>query len=296
MRHRIHLAVVIGSMSALLASVTAQSQQQAIGGNDAADTGQTFEAVSIKPSQAAASGSFLMRPGGSLLMDDGLLHPLIGLAYGPDPLPIVDAPDWMSRQRFTIRTSASGNPPLAEARLMLQKMLADRFQLRVHREQRMATIHALTLSHSDGKLGPHMRPRTPPCEPGTRVPVQDIAPEVRRGLPAGVTSAPCGGTSVVGGTRMAGVGMTVATLARTIENFWLGERVFDRTGLEGTFDMLLENMVDQWGPRGPSVDAAPSDAAPLPAALHEQLGLRIDARREPIDMLVIDRIERPSPD
>ena len=95
---------------------------------------------------------------------------------------------------------------------------------------------------------------------------------------------------------MVGVGMTVATLAQTIENFWLGDRVVDRTGLEGGFDMLLENMVDQWGPRGPGIDAAPSDAAPLPAALQEQLGLRIDARREPVDVLVIDRIERPSPD
>ena len=178
MRHGIRLRLVIGLCSAFLILVPAQAQQPAGGSHGAADTGQTFDAVSIKPSQAIASGSFLMRPGGSLLMDDGLLGPLVALAYGTRS--IVDAPDWVSRERFTIRTKAAGNPAAAEARLMLQKMLADRFQLRVHREQRTMPVHVLTLSRSDGKLGPNLRRRTPPCEAGSRVAVNDLAPEMRR--------------------------------------------------------------------------------------------------------------------
>jgi uncharacterized protein (TIGR03435 family) len=266
-------------------------------GQDAAENGTPeFEAVSIKPSQAAASGSFGMRPGGSLLMDDGLLTPLLALAYGVKSFQIVDAPDWVSRQRFTIRTSARGNPTAAQARLMLQRMLADRFQLRVHTDQRMATVHVLSLARSDGKLGPHLTPRIPPCEPGSRIPVDDLPPAFRRGLPGGLTTAPCGSTLIAGGDRMTGAGMTMAALAQAIEGYWLYERVIDRTGLTGGFDILIEHMVNQWGNRSPSVDASPSDAAPLPAALQEQLGLRIDTRREPIDVLVIDRIERPSPD
>jgi uncharacterized protein (TIGR03435 family) len=255
-----------------------------------------FEAVSIKPSQAAAGGSFGMRPGGSLLMDDGLLSPLIALAYGVKSFQIVDAPSWTARERFTIRTSATGNPTSAQARVMLQRMLADRFQLLVHNEQRIATVHALTLARSDGKLGPHLTLRTPPCEPGSRVSLSDVPPEIRRGLPTGLTTAPCGSTLLAGGDRMAGVGMTIGALAQAIEGYWLNEHVVDRTGLTGGFDILIENMVNQWSNRGPSVDAAPSDAGPLQAALQEQPGLRIEARREPIDVLVIDRIERPSPD
>lgn len=256
----------------------------------------TFEAVSIKPSQAAAGGSFGMRPGGSLLMDDGLLSPLIALAYGVKSFQIVDAPAWVARERFTIRTSAAGNPTPAQARVMLQNMLAERFHLRVHSEQRIATVHVLTVARNDGKLGPHMTPRTPPCEPGSRISVSDLPPDFRRGIPAALTTAPCGSTLIAGGDRMTGLGMTTAALAQAIEGYWLNEHVVDRTGLTGGFDILIENMVNQWGNRSPSLDATPSDAAPLPAALQEQLGLRIDARREPIDVLVIDRVERPSPD
>jgi len=286
MRHLVLITIVM----LVMASVGGRGQT-------IADPGTLeFEAVSIKPSNAAASGSFGLRPGGSLLMDDGLLSPLIALAYGVKSFQIVDAPAWTTRERFTIRTSATGNPTSAQARVMLQRMLASRFQLRVHTEQRLATVHVLTLARSDGKLGPHLTPRTPPCEPGSRISVDDLPAAFRRGLPAGLTTAPCGSTLIAGGDRMTGAGMTMAALAQAIEGYWLNERVFDRTGLTGGFDVLIENMVNQWGNRGPSVDNAASDAAPLPAALQEQLGLRIETRREPIDVLVIDRIERPSPD
>jgi uncharacterized protein (TIGR03435 family) len=273
---------------------TARSAQTAT--VSAAQGAETFEAVSIKPSQATASGDFGTRPGGRFIMEDGLLPALIARAYGVKTFQIAGAPDWVSQQRFTIQTTSIGNPTPGQVQGMLQRMLTDRFQLRVHADQRVGTVHVLTLARADGKVGPNLRPRTPPCEPGSRVPLSDLSPAVARSMEAGRETVPCGSTTTVGGTGMTGFGMTIPMLAQTIEDHWLNERVVDRTGLSGAFDIVIEHMSNQWTARGPSIDGAISDAPSLAEALKEQLGLRIEIRREPIDVLVIDRIERPAPD
>jgi hypothetical protein len=81
----------------------------------------------------------------------------------------------------------------------------------------------------------------------------------------------------VGGSEMSGIAMTIPMIAQTIQQFWLNAPVRDRTGLTGGFDVRIENIL-----------------APLPAALQEQLGLRIEQGREPTDVVVIDRLERPT--
>jgi uncharacterized protein (TIGR03435 family) len=257
---------------------------------------ETFEAVSIKPSRATASGSFMFLPGGRVVMEDGFIVTLLARAYDVKPFQIVDLPDWANRQRFTVRTSAAGSPDAARLQGMLRQMFAQRFRLQAHREQRITPVHVLTLSRSDGRLGPNLKPRTPPCERGVRIALADLSPDVARGLPDGLTSVPCGSPLTVSGFSMKGIGMTMPALAQVISDFWLNEQVIDRTGLTGSFDITIDNMVNQWTSRGPSTDAAVSDAAPLPAALQEQLGLRIEARREPLEVLVIDRLEPPSED
>ena len=177
---------------------------------------------------------------------------------------------------------------------MLRHMLADRFKLVAHMERRDLPVYTLTLARANGRLGPNLRLHAPPCEPGARIPVTSLPPDFARGVPPGLSSVTCGGSVSVGGSEMSGIAMTIPMIAQTIQQFWLNAPVRDRTGLTGGFDVRIENMVNQWGTRAPNIDGAPSDLAPLPAALQEQLGLRIEQGREPTDVVVIDRLERPT--
>jgi len=83
-------------------------------------------------------------------------------------------------------------------------------------------------------------------------------------------------------------------LAQAITNYWLNEPVVDRTGLTGEYDVLLTNVVNQWTSNPLKAEADDPDAARLPVALEDQLGLKLELGREPAEVVVIDRIERPS--
>jgi uncharacterized protein (TIGR03435 family) len=180
---------------------------------------------------------------------------------------------------------------------MLQRMLVERFQLAVHHEQRVTTVYVLTLNRSDGRLGPNLAPRT--CEAGSRIPFAELTPDAQKRLPASEqarTSVPCGSTTIASGFGLIGFGMKMSALAEAISGYWLGAPVLDRTGLSGGFDITIENIENQWGDRGLRTDSTVSDRPSLPAALQEQLGLKLETRREPFDTLVIDRLERPTED
>ena len=104
---------------------------------------------------------------------------------------------------------------------------------------------------------------------------------------------PCSVRSA-GGRVLSAVGITMQRLAQAIDNYWLNEPVVDRTGLAGEYDVLLTNVVNQWTDNPLKAEADDPDAARLPVALEDQLGLKLELLREPADVVVIDRIERPS--
>ena len=87
--------------------------------------------------------------------------------------------------------------------------------------------------------------------------------------------------------------MTMAQLSEVMSGLWLNVPVVDRTGLTGQFDVALTNIESQWGPTGPSVTASPGDAVSVPVAVAEQLGLKLELGQAPMDVFVIDRLERP---
>lgn len=259
-----------------------------------------FEVASVKPNNSGAGNiSFGIQPGGRFTAANVPLRQLIVFAYLLQNFQLIDAPDWTRSERFDILAKAEGDiqpTPLGTVgpiQMMVRSLLAERFQLAVHEEKREMPIYALVLSRSDGRLGPQIQRSTAECAPPGR----------GRGGPPPAPPAPgerprCG---MIGGFGQLRAGsMTMADLARTLSP-QVQRVVVDKTGLTDRFDFDLSYTPDQL-PQGP----APPGAPPLPAvdpsgpsiftALQEQLGLKLDAQRGLVDVVVVDRVERPTPD
>jgi uncharacterized protein (TIGR03435 family) len=175
---------------------------------------------------------------------------------------------------------------------MLQALLADRFQLTLHRETKELPIYALVMARKDGKLGPRL---TESKEGGCTMPdPTKPPPPPEPGKPA---TLGCGGM-MMSPRRLTASSVPLANLAPTLSRM-LGRTVVDKTGLAGKFDISLE-----WTPDETQAIQLPPDAPkPLPSdgsgpsiftALQEQLGLKLESQKGPVEIFVIERAEKPS--
>jgi uncharacterized protein (TIGR03435 family) len=212
---------------------------------------------------------------------------------------------------FDIEAEAPGNPTLDQKRLMLQSLLADRFKLVLHHENRQLPVYALVMV-SSGKPGPQLQPHTAdtscdafaPGQSGATPPQAASGSEPQRSPADAAALAlqqfPCG--RVVGGLLMpndssqiwsGGRRVTMDTVAASLGGMEYVDRpVLDRTGLRGTFDFTVE-----WNHQLQNVSVSPQpDLAGLSLfeALREQLGLKLERQRGPVDVIVIDHVEQPS--
>jgi uncharacterized protein (TIGR03435 family) len=251
---------------------------------------QSFEVASVKPNTSGETSNFLQRrPGGNFAVGNMTLRGLIMFAYGIQGFQLVGAPDWVATERFDITAKAAADVPptsmgqMSPEALMLRSLLEDRFRLSAHRETRDLPIYALVLARADGRLGPRLRPTTSDY----------CAKALEAAGKPGATPPPTG--SPVCGMRPGGSGneftagaVPMTELARLL-NVVSGRTVVDRTGLTGVWDFDL-----QWSP--PNAPNADPDRPSIFTALPEQLGLRLDATTAPVEVLVIDQVERPIPD
>jgi bla regulator protein BlaR1 len=213
-------------------------------------------------------------------------------------------PKW-ANQAYAIEAKADGNPTKDQMRLMLQSLLADRFKLKVHFENREVPVLALTLV-KPGKLGPNLRPHAegPPCpDPDSfemREPFAPIeAPKAGVAWPSHCRNSVQFGLST--GTWLGARDTTTELLARDLYGLGvsvgeLDKPVVDRTGLEGRFDFKLElppGMLSLGPPKPPGPDDPPR-GTPFLNAVREQLGLKLERSRGEVRMLIIDHVERPS--
>jgi len=205
---------------------------------------------------------------------------------------LIGAPEWTESARFDIIATYQAARAEDDTRAMLRTLLADRFGLKTHREMRELPIYSLVLARKDGALGPRLVRSAIDCN-------QWIA-EKRPQMGAGSASpvAPGGKRPVclilttrrfiTAGTR------TMQDLVGPLQSM-AGRPVIDRTGLTGAFDFDL-----QWtsGPVAPAAGTtAPADDGPsIFVALQEQLGLRLEPGRAPFDVVVVDSVQRPTPD
>jgi uncharacterized protein (TIGR03435 family) len=209
---------------------------------------------------------------------------------------LANLPKWVATDRLYIQARAEGNPTKDQMRLMMQSLLAERFKLAVHFEIRETAVLALTLA-KPGKTGPKLRPHAegPPCDVP---PVQQTAGTSDKGAEIFPPVCDVYGMTVNSGRKHLGGSRntTMERLAAALPSFGGVDRpVVDETGLNGTFDFTLEWMPEPNGPALPDPNVQPDSQGPtFLEALREQLGLRLESKRAPIQTLVIDHVERPS--
>jgi len=200
----------------------------------------------------------LIRPGGRLDVKNSVLTFIIQRVYGVRDFQVVDGPKWISdwQYRFNIQAKTSENVPNDQAKVMAQNLLADRFQLKLHRETRMLRVYSLTATKTGLKIKAAVDGQAPYGRG-----IENVSPGLIKG--------------------QATIADLIGVISRNVDR-----PVLNRTNFTDMFDFRLE-----WS----SIEAAPEDPrAPLPIALREQLGLQLDAQRAPVEVLVIDHVSQPS--
>ena len=252
----------------------------------------TFEVASIKPSAEDQHRTGIqMIPGGGLRVSGATLKLLLSLAYDVREFQISGGPGWINSDRYDIvakaerEAEASHTEPqkMTDAQMKtareqmqqrLQALLADRFQLTIHRETKEESVFALVVGKNGSKIQPSEN--------------QNGAGGRRMMMGRGVIN---------------GQGVEMQMLTSQLSN-QLGRPVLDHTGLTGHYDIKLEWSPDpgqSGGPFGgappPGVEAPPppnSNGPSLFTAVQEQLGLRLESQKGPVEMIAIDRVEKPS--
>ena len=247
-----------------------------------------FEVASIRRNVSADTGAQVaIKPGGQLTVTNNTLFNIVRNAYGVQPFQIVPGermPDWFNQDRWDIvaKAPADAAPQPGSEMMMLQALLADRFKLVVRRETREMPVYALVLARTDGRLGPQLRTSNGDCE-AARLAREKGGPQppIGRGF--------CGTRAGNGSVSTSGV--PIAAFARNLAPM-TGRFVIDRTGLTGSYDLDVKWTPDQGLAAGAAPGAA-TDGTSLFAALEEQIGLKLEPQRAPIDVLVIESAERP---
>jgi bla regulator protein blaR1 len=221
------------------------------------------------------------------------LRSFIANAYDIPLGQISGAPDWIGAERYDIEARVSARPAPNQRAAMMRKLLEDTFKLSAHVEIQQLPVYALVKVRSDGTLGPNIRPSA--CTS------KDSPPPASRTFdPARMPVMPCGAS----GARPTGVmqarWQTMAEFAKHTLPGLVGRQVVDRTGLTGSFDLDVEFTPEPMGPLPPVAPGGYGRPAPFVGtafftALQEQLGLTLASEAGSVDMLVIDRIERPAP-
>jgi uncharacterized protein (TIGR03435 family) len=260
----------------------------------------TLGAQPAVPSFEVASIKVSTEPGGALgqvapdrfRMSGGMIPTLIAYAYDLPRFQIVGGSDWMNTERFDVDAKAASAQTAEQMRLMLQRLLAERFRLKSRVEKREMSAFALRVARLDGRLGNQMKPTVVDCRP---IRVAHDAGNPRLGIAA--DGPPICTTRMVGQPTANGVVVRLLTSGMTVPQFgaWLsryvGRPVVDQTSLMGEFDIELSFNVETLAP---SSAGGVGDDPPVVTAVQEQLGLRMVSTRAPADVIVIESVERPS--
>ena len=230
--------------------------------------GLNFEVASIKPSAPGVRGGIVRPlPGNQTYIARNMpLRMIMTVAYGVTDRQIAGGPDWVATEPFDINAKADRSYTSDELHLMLQRLLEERFQLRVRHESRELPVYALVVDRGGAKLTEHDPGDIdhPPIGPGPN------------------------------GRGLAGRNVSMPYFAFVLSRM-LDRNVIDRTGLSRSYDVTLD-FVRELPARvdGPGEAAANPDGPTIFSAVRDQLGLRLQAAKGPVEFLVILRAERPS--
>lgn len=244
-----------------------------------------FEVASIKRNTSGTPGYARVEPGARFTAVNVPPLQLIRQAYGVQTFTIVNLPDWTRSDGYDVLAKApDGTEVMPNMAALLKNLLADRFGFAAHTETREMPTYDLTLARSDGRLGAKMTRATVDCTGNTSGAPPALSAS---GEPlCGVTGGP--GRIVVRGFP---IGVLASVLASPLQRM-----VVDKTGLGGTWNLEIQFTPDQPASLNGAVVTPSPDAPSLFTAVQEQLGLKLESSRGPVEALVIDRIARPTTD
>jgi bla regulator protein blaR1 len=285
-----------------------------------------FEVASVKPTTEFKLSNVPLGPGDAKppggRFSAGMSLPFyINFAYKLDSNPeqdrvVTHLPDSLSQGLYEIEARAEGNPTKDQMRLMMQSLLADRFKLKVHYETREAPVFDLTLV-KPGTTGPKLRPHSegPPCRDSDTplvLPALGALPALAPLKPGDVFPPNCderGMARPSNGMQLAGArNITASMLTRLIYAYGsfdgeVDRAVVDNTGLIGTFDFTIEYSPENGGVARslPPLPDRPNPSPPRESqgpsfleAMRKQLGLKLTPDKGPVQILVVDHVEKPS--
>lgn len=232
-----------------------------------------FEVASVRPSARGTDVARFSTTPNRLIVENFPLRLIISQVYRVGFPNLIGGPDWIDSQHFDIDAVSASRVSGAQLFLMTQRLLEERFALRVHREQRPLPIFALVRANATADGGPFLRRSSRDCD--------------------AVKPSPCY-LRVQPGNAILAAGWDWSVLFRQIRST-VDRPVVDDTGLSGQFDMQL-----RWSSAGPETIVDPRNGSidvsvPIATALRDQLGLKMESRVAPVDVLVIDSVSLPTP-
>ena len=238
-----------------------------------------FEVASVKRNNSGSRGMRFDDRGGRYSATNATLSYVIQQAYKVQPFQIIGAPAWIDSERYDIEAKAADAQRNEQIGPMLQVLIEERFKAAIHGETRDLPVYFLTVAKNGSKL------KAGPC----------LTKEPNTPLPPGQPQSSLCGYYGIGNGSLKLTGHGIDDLADALSRI-LNRKVLDRTGLAGQFDFDLKWTPDSSSTfgNGPDSAAAPDGAPSIFTAIEEQLGLKLESGKSPIDVLVIDRIDHPS--
>jgi uncharacterized protein (TIGR03435 family) len=245
-----------------------------------------FEVASLKLNASGAPGFSIRALPGGLTARNISLKRLVAMGYSVTDYQIFSAVNWFESARFDLEAKSPGLAALPQLRLMVQSMLDERFKLKIHRETRELPMYALVLAKNGVTGGPGLvQAPGGACGP-------DVAPQAVLAKGARPVAA-CGTVNPSFG-RIFGQHARISQLADRLATL-LGSTVVDKTGLDGNFDIELTFAPDTDMQPLPQGVTAPDVSGPsLFTAIQQQLGLKLQGGKGPVEVIVIDAAGRPA--
>jgi len=261
----------------------------------------TFEVASLKQN-ISGDGPMLIQtpPGNRITVTNVPLRQLITIAHQLQPFQLVGGPSWITNDHFDIVAKVAGEPkPFVAGQppavmLAMRELLAERFKLKLHKETRELDVYALVMV-KPGVPGPALKQSTTDCLAIANARRGGPPPGPPPGPPSPNDPFPCGLMGLPGMVRMGGMPISQIIVMLTNQT---GRMVLDRTNLPGNWDLTLKYAFE---PRAgqqlpPGVPAPDPEAPTLFTALQEQLGLKLESTKAPVEVTVVDSIEHATND
>jgi uncharacterized protein (TIGR03435 family) len=315
--------IVVIALFTLLHARVAHTQSTPTSGG----TAPAFEVASIKPNRSGDMGAGIQFAPGRFIMNGATVRMLISVAYDVRDFQISGGPGWVASDKYDIQAKEPDaiaeeleKLPRDQRRekmgLLIQSLLTDRFALKLAHTTKELPVYALVVAQNGPKLQ-EAKPgdtypngfKNPDASGGGAGPAPGGGPPRSMAIGRGPDGHAPGGMMMMGRGQLTGQGVPIKLLVQALSQ-QLGRTVVDQTGLKGNYDFTLKWTPDQnspamaMGPGGPAPGAPPpgADNAPPPdtsgpsvfTAIQEQLGLKLEPTKGPVEILVIDHIERPS--